>query len=254
MDNQTLFDWLVSNPLAGPYRDPGNIDALAADFGSRGYVKLPGFFTSAAFAFIQGEVARIQAASTRREFTMPGYNTPRRLSVIGGDRIVDESLPLALLYCNSELRAALGRITGDQVFFVRHQAEFMVANYLESVHDTHGWHLDDPQFALVVILESPRRDEGGNVEFIRNWREFCTDQRLDAETDIEAGVALASAQGRVEVEHHVAGDCYLLDAGACLHRVTPIASDARRSVLNLAYDGGLEREYGRTADILYGVA
>jgi hypothetical protein len=254
MDNRSLFGWLICNPIASRYWDVEVVESLAEDFSSRGYVKLPRFFEAEAFSFIKGEVERIQTASTRREFTMPGYNTPRRLSVIGGDRIVDESLALAMLYGNSELRAVIGEITRSPVFFVHHHTEFMVANYLESFEDTHGWHLDDPQFALVVILDSPRHDEGGNVEFIRDWRAFCAERKLDPDVDIERGVELARAQGNLEVEHHEAGDCYLLDAGACLHRVTPIAHGAQRKVLNLAYHGDSRREYGHTADMLYGVA
>ncbi|KVE35537.1 HalD/BesD family halogenase [Burkholderia sp. TSV86] len=254
MDNRFLFGWLVCNPVASRYLDQNVVRALAEDFESRGYVKLPGFFEADAFEFIKREVERIQEVSIRREFTMPGYNTPRRLSVIGGDRIVDESIALAMLYGNSALRDVVTKIAQRPVFFVRHQTEFMVANYLESFEDTHGWHLDDPQFALVVILESPARDKGGNVEIIRNWQTFCTDRQLDPDGDIEKGVALANAQAAIEVEHHEAGDCYLLNAGACLHRVTPIARGTRRKALNLAYDIDSRREYGRTADLLYGAA
>jgi hypothetical protein len=100
---------------------------------------------------------------------MPGYETPRRMSVCGGQVIVSHSPYLAMLYFHRQLRFLVQRIVGVPMHSVPHVDEFMVVNRLKGVGQTHGWHLDDPKFALVIVVDTPPRDSGGFVEVIPNW-------------------------------------------------------------------------------------
>lgn len=174
------------------------------------------------------------------------------MSVVGGSKLARRCLPLIALYGNIDLRTAISEIVGREVFTVRHDEEFMVANFLEGTADTHGWHTDDPQYALIVVAESPGYSGGGELEFIPRWLDFCADFNLNPETDADEGVALARTVGQVTSAALVAGDCYLLNANRALHRVTPLLSTGRRKALNMAFDDRQYRKFGDTAAILYG--
>lgn len=252
MKNRDLFNLLSHDVISDAYFDPQHTDGLRDQFGVDGYVKLPNLFREETFKIIKHQVDKIQIESLRKDFLMPGYETPRKLSVVGGGRILDDGFPLAMLYANYDLRSILSRITGRDLYAVTHAEEFIVANFLVSEDDTHGWHLDDPQYALVIITDAPDELNGGNVEYVSNWRGFCDRHKLDNQRDLQRTIEFASRTGYLRMQHHIAGDCYLLNAGDCLHRVTPITGSGMRKVLNMAYDDRRNRLYGETASLLYG--
>ena len=252
MTNNDLFSLLSGQIVSDEYASDAVTQHLHEDFADTGYVKLPNFFIEPTRNLIARQLRNIEPISRRKDFVMPGYETPRRLSVVGGDRILEECFPLAMVYANHDLWSVLSSITGKKLYPVAHPEEFIVANFLLDEDDTHGWHLDDPQFALIVVSAAPQQDEGGLLEFVSNWRAFCARHDLCPEKDAENAVKLARARGEVRQCHHSAGECYLINAAENLHRVTPIVGRDTRRALNMAFDDRPDRQFGNTATLLYG--
>ncbi len=144
----------------------------------------------------------------------------------------------------------VGAVAGQAVHPCRHPEEFIVANFLVNERDTHGWHLDDPAYALVVVLEAPPPDRGALLELVPDWQRVR--QRYGVDRTIDELVGLARTDGLVRTVHHRSGEAYLLRSDRCLHRVTELASGARpRSSLSLAFQDDPLTEYGETATALY---
>lgn len=239
--------------IATTYRDPHRLKQLQAEFKrGLGFVRLPSFLSPPTLDRVRADVEMLHRIRKRRDFRMPGFDTERKMSVVGGDIIGRVCSSLLTLYGDALLHAAIATIVGRPVRQVSHKDEFMVANFLDRRSDTHGWHTDDPKYALVVICDAPEPGAGGALEFIADWAEFCA--QCGSQTGIEERVARARAQGRVHQERFDAGDAYLLDAGANLHRVTPLLGSGRRQALNMAFDDRAFRRYGQTAQLLYGIA
>lgn len=247
-DYFSLTDSIVNNV----YKENGVRQGLAEEFEAQGYVKLPNFFVDDAFCLLQREAARLSRIKVEKEFMMPGYNTPRLLSVIGGKKILDNSFIFSALYLNREIKAVLSDIVGKELHSVDHEEEFMVINFLEKRAGTHGWHVDDPQFALVTILNAPPKTEGGYLETIPHWEQFCYNLGLHPVNDATKAVEIAYQNGLVRKIYHHTGDCYFLNAGDCLHRVAPISGMSHRIIMNMAFDSRQKIDFGYTADILYG--
>lgn len=187
-----------------------------------------------------------------RELIMEGYETPRKMSALGGKRILEESPFLWMLYSHYDLRNVIRNIVGVEIYPCRHRKEFMVGNYLASSGSTHGWHLDDPAFALIVIFETPPVELGGSVELIPGWLEYCEDSGVSPEENVQPLVSRASEADLLKTKPHVSGDLYLLRADKSMHRVTGLLKDGvRRAALNLGFETTPRPEYGLTASILY---
>lgn len=238
--------------ISSRYYDDGLLRELHQEFGGSGYVKLPGFLRPGALEHLSKRMQRLRERAIRRAFNMPGIGTPRRLATLGGSSIAREDPLLASLYFHHELIALVRGVVGEPLFACQHTQEFMVANFLTQPGDSHGWHLDDPAYAIVIVFEAPTPEQGGTVELIPNWHARCQTFGDPTDTNVISGVNRARAQGAIEERHHLPGDAYVLHAAAVLHRVTPVATpDSRRSVLNMAYQRQEHQHYGHTATALY---
>lgn len=254
LKNETLIAFLARPLIGQDYKNPVLVSSLRQKFQKNGYVKLPKFFTKEVFNAINVEVTNTFRASQRKDFTMSEYKTPRNLCVVSGEQILEASALLPVLYSSQELRESLSGIVGKKLNGVYHKHEFMVGNSLEKSGDTHGWHLDDPRYALIIILESPASGAGGDVEYISDWRELCREHNLHPIKDIHQGLKIAHEGKLQKTASHIAGDCYLLSAYNCLHRVTPLKKSCqKRRVLNMAFDDRTSISFGKTADKLYGM-
>ena len=169
----TLGTLVTLDLLEASYREPLRLAELRQQFLQEDYVPLPDLLTPQAQALIAAEVDRLQEMAKDRDFRMAGYDTPRLMATLGGRQIYRESSTLASLYAHYELRTLVATIVGGALYPCRHPEEFMVLNYLAKSGSTHGWHLDDPAYALVIVLEAPPRGEGGLVEIIPNWTSLC---------------------------------------------------------------------------------
>lgn len=247
-----LTDALSALDLPG---DNSNSDLLSLheQFVRYGYVRLPGFLSGHALDFFRQEMSGLEKISMRRGFDMPGYDTPRRLSVLGGSIIRQRSPEIYGLYHHHAIRGCVERIVGRRIYSCLHPEEFMVANFLQTTGDTHGWHLDDPALALVIFAEAPQAGGGGEAEMINNWVDLCRRKERDPGNGNADLVAWCAENDLVERRMHAVGDAYLLRADLNLHRVAPLKLDGeRRWVVNLAFQTEPEGVYGDTASILYG--
>lgn len=238
---------LAGAVLAAAYRDGGRLDALRARFLADGYVLLPDLLAPAAFARIRDHVAQLRPIARRCDFVMPEYGTPRVMATLGGRRIREVSPLLLSLYDHADVRALMEALAGRPVFTCTHPEEFMVLNFLEGAGQSHGWHLDDPDIALVIVVEAPPKGTGGNIELVADR----VLQAPDGETT-KALVDAAGTRGRIAIEYLPAGSGYLLHAAQILHRVGPLTQSASRAALNLAYGFNEHQRFGDTANTLYG--
>ncbi len=248
----------LSNPGAlfqlveAKYQNDVLLADLRSSFNLCGYVALPHLFCPESFDLLREEVQNLQIHAAKRDFTMPGYETPRRLQTVGAQVICSVSPLLFSTYLHFDIKMLVREITGGPVFACQHPQEFMVANFLEGKQATHGWHLDDPPFALVLFFDAPSQAEGGCLEFIPEWHSFCARHHVDAYKQVAGAVEVARTEGLVQIRHHATRDAYLLRADKCLHRVPELQSiTARRAVLNLAFQNEREMLYGETANLLY---
>jgi natural product biosynthesis luciferase-like monooxygenase protein len=230
-------DESIAFTLPDAYRQQPALKILKQAFAQQQYVPLRGLFTGEIFNRLKAEVGRLERFAQARNFKMPGYETPRVMTTLGGQVISRESPVLTELYADEELRRLLGQIAGCTVYDCHDENEWMVATVLHAPGNTHGWHLDDPPLALVVLLDSPAPEQGGLVEFVRDWKDLCHEIGSDPENQVEPTLELCRAAGLINVRHHAMGDAYLLRANQSLHRVTPLGDpQARRTILNLAFE------------------
>lgn len=168
------------------------------------------------------------------------------------EKILKHTVFIPSLYVHHQLQTVLSQLTNNKIYTVKHQEECIVANYLDGRGQTHGWHLDDPSYALVIVLETPSAGCGGCVEYISKWKELCSHLSIDPYKQIDLGLSFAKQYGVIKRVHLEAGDCYILNAGENLHRVTPISdTSSRRRVINMAFDHRKTFIFGNTAEILY---
>lgn len=244
---------LLVQLLNDRYRQPWLLAELRREFARTDYLKLPALLAPAVFALLHAEIARLLPFAQPKHFTMTGYDTPRIMHTLGGSRILRHSPALAALYAHYDLRHLLQTITHAELFPCRHPDEFMVLNCLRSTGATHGWHLDDPAYALLLVFEAPPAEHGGLLEFIPAWPRWCAQHAAAPTAALAPLVEQARAAQLVQVRHHAPGDAYLFRADECLHRVTELYdASVPRVVLNLAFEVTPQPHYGLTASLLYG--
>lgn len=228
-------------------------DLHCSGFERDGYVLLPHLFSEQAFANLRTEVARLKQYASVRNFTMPGYETLRQMSTLGGKEIRRRSPMLLALYETFELRSLVRKLCGREVFSCCDENEWQVINWLDGPGDTHGWHLDDPPLALVIFIEAPPPGQGGALEFLTAWPQLCAELGADPKRDIESIVDSCRGAGLVNLREHSIGDGYLLLADQCLHQVVPLTGrEARRAVLNLSFEFEPDvKRISTTAALLY---
>ena len=244
---------LIAGPLADPYASDEPVDDLRARFAADGYVKLPGLLRDEPLEILRREVAALEPQARARDFVMAGPRTPRVMSVLSATQLLGGASAPGLLYVHFELVALVARIAGTAIHRCTHPEELIVCNFLLAPGSTHGWHLDDPPYALILVLEAPAPGRGGELEFIPGWADLNHGLGLDPDGPVEPGVAAARAEGRIRREAHRSGDAYLLRADLCAHRVAPLrAPGSRRVALNFAYESRAGASYGNSATVLYG--
>ncbi|WP_052230593.1 hypothetical protein [Streptomyces sp. CT34] len=200
---------------------PTYTPALRGRFAADGYLPLPGLIRPDLLRALHDETRRLEKLAIRRDFAMESMaDSPRRMTILGGQIIAAESALIPRLYGDAELIGLIGRIAQLPTVPVRDPVERYVLNILHREGDTHGAHTDDYPLALVLFVEAPLDREGdGLLEYVRHT------------TDLHAWGTRA-----VRCAHHCPGDAYLLRSDTTAHRVTPLNRPGlRRTVLNFAY-------------------
>ena len=238
--------------ISEQYRNkPELLQQLRTSFQDNGYVKLQEFLTPDAFRSVSSEVTRLHSARVRKDFVMPDFNTDRKMSVLSGKDVVRQSEIIANIYACQELRDCIKSLIGVDIHSVLHDDEFLVVNFLDGERDTHGWHLDDPRYALIIVVESPAPHIGGCIEYIPDWKQLALEVGFEPHQNVERGVEICKLKGKLRSDILRSSDCYVLDAGEVLHRVSPMSAEGSRKALNLAFDDRRYRVYGETATRLY---
>lgn len=235
-----------------PQSQQDRVEDYAKTMQRDGYVKFPSLFSELAHILRQ-DTSAFRSDMRMKDFQMPEVNSRRTMKVLSGSELANASPVFFTFYFHHELRSFLGRVAGRPVHSVQHKSEFMVSNMLSGQGHTHGWHLDDPQLALVIFLNAPDPVFGGTLEYIPNWREICLEKGIDPNVDVEATIQILGDEVSVITDEHHAGDAYLLNAASHLHRVTPLTEGGgERWVVNMAFDTRKQIDFGETADLLYG--
>ncbi len=253
MVNSDVYN-LMFNLINDSYDDKGHLKEINYEFVQNDFVVLPSFLKQDAFNILDKEIGKLKGISKERKFVMPGYKTPRFLSTLGGSAILENSRMLNILYSHHDLISLLSEIVGEQLYLCKHENEFMVFNYLNAKKSTHGWHLDDPTYAIIICFESPESEEDGRVELIKKWTDYCGVNGRSPEDDVVDLVEQARRENLVTTLPVLrSNDAYVLRTDRTLHRVTEIRTEgATRAILNLAYENTKNPHYGQTATLLYG--
>lgn len=243
---------LGSGPVNECYLDAETLRDLHVKFSRWGYVRIPAAIAPSWFNRLANACEEILAASgSLRDFTMPGTKTPRKLRTVSGERVLGYP-GMEELYQSPQLRALLESVAGTTLFPCTLLSERMVLNSLDAPGHTHGGHLDDPQIALLMIIEAPPADGGGLLEFIPDWRRICAQRGWDASGSVAGLIEEARIENLVQQAHHEASDMYILHASEVLHWVTPLTRPGvRRIALNLAWQTTEYVQYGESAKLLY---
>lgn len=221
-------------------------------FDKNGYVCMSDFFTKEFFEILKLKIHQLKNVSLQRNFIMEEYNSPRKMRVLGADLINQYSPDLIKLYFHYKIRTIIEKIVGHKIYDCNHFNEYMVINYLTGIQSTHGWHLDDPAFALVIFIKSANDPDEGKLQFIPNWDNF---KNKHVDNDDWNNIVIKAKNNTNFIEHtHSENMAYLLRADRHLHRVTELKDKtSERIVINMAFEEKLKSydEYGKTADKLY---
>lgn len=233
------------------YDDLNILKVMKEKFSKDGFVKLGNLLDDDFLDLLRMEIKLCKNLMISKKIIMPPFDTARQLQVIGGDIIEKNIESVVDLYNDNKLISILSYIANEPVLKINHSKEKFVINSLVSQGDVHGWHVDDPKFAFVIILETANKDFGGNLKYISNWQD-----KLNSEYGIntpEVKVEKYIKAEWINTANFLRGDCYLLNAKDNLHMVSPLKKgfDSERLVLNLAYHNSKEIVYGGTADKLY---
>ncbi|WP_157790556.1 HalD/BesD family halogenase [Bradyrhizobium japonicum] len=216
-------------------------------FRETGFVRFERLLTDQAFYLVSERVVSLKPFARHQNFTMPGSYTPRIMATVGGTAIKNYAPYINGLYRHSSIIRMLNLITEREVYHCLHPEEFAVVNYQAGAGQTHGWHFDDPDLALVFIIRTPT-GRGGHLEIAyprdgSDWKGSRSDEALASEATLE---------GRVQIERFTRGDAYLLYASKLLHRVAPLEDGGERAAVCMAFSFDREQVFGASADLLYG--
>lgn len=225
------------------YRHPGELARLATSFAAHDLVILPDLLTPAARAELEARAEAAHRHAKRLDLTMPGWLTPRHLWTIGARTMAHHGLSAVEVYEHPEVLPLVQAITGDATR-ATHPFERIAINW-QRAGDTHGWHVDDPPYALLFALKAPSPGNGGELETLRDWPE-------PARAALPVGARPDNAH--TETRALKAGDGYLLRADRTLHRVRQLAPGdpgMRRIVMSLAFEGATPTVYGDSSNVLH---
>ncbi len=178
--------------------------------------------------FIREAQTLLEKHAERREVTISeSGNTPRSYDSVGRDFIRNFGKLIPLLFDSEEFCDLLSEITGETLHPVPFLPEEFIINSQSKPNDTHGWHWDDYSYALIWCIDEPNPIHGARVEYIPNikWEKKDTESYL---IDVLRSNTVRSL-------HIKAGECYLMKADTCLHRVSPLTGSSKRTVVVMTY-------------------
>lgn len=198
--------------------DADRTPALHAHYQDLHHVAFPGFVDPGFFAELKREVDSLLAFRRRRDFLMECMdNSPRRMNVVNGHIIEQNSRIIPELYNDPRVLAFLSSVVGEPVLPLTDDIDRYVINQLSNKSDTFGAHYDDYPLSFVIILESPGIEGGGYAEMVPRSHSLSQLEENPIRLPLKAG------------------DAYVLKTDTTAHRVAPLTQDTLRTAINFAY-------------------
>lgn len=159
-------------------------------------------------------------------------NTPRAYDSVGRNVIREQGEYIPAFFDSPSILNFFSRITGETLYRVPYAPEEFIINSQNKTGDTHGWHWDDYSYALVWVIDEPDVFAGARVEFIPSvpWKKTATREWIK---DV-------LTENTIRSRHISQGQCYLLRARDALHRISPLTSASRRTVIVFTYANDLD--------------
>ena len=179
-------------------------------------------------AFVSEARDLLANAGQRRELNVEeSGNTPRAYNSVGRDQIRAQGKLIPTIFDSEALLEVISKIADEQLHRVPYAPEEFIINSQHKPRDTHGWHWDDYAFALIWCIDEPDPISGGRIEFIPRveWQKDRTRDYLRETLRTNA----------VQSIHLKTGECYLMKANTCLHRISPLSDETRRTVVVMTY-------------------
>lgn len=197
------------------------------EFAAKGFVRVPNFLPKDLLNNLVNDCDEIveRMGKDKNLLMKSTGNTPRRMRTVGQHVLAEESQYIPQIYASEALRNFLTRMAGQEVYRAPWSPEEYVLSNLYRNGDTHGWHWDDYSFAFVLYLKAPTITQGGFVQ-------TCGGGSWD-KGNPQVNETLLN--GAIHTHRCEAGDAYFLNAQKFLHRVTPIANDGTRLIVNMTW-------------------
>lgn len=170
-------------------------------------------------------------------------NTPRKYVSVGRNDVFGRSSLIEQLYFNPELIGFFSKLMRGDVFVAPYEPEQVVVNRMDQEGDTHGWHWDDYSYSVVLVLASPERANGAQVECVAGttWDKDAAQIEHYLQTMPVQSLDLTS------------GSAYVLLGKRVMHRVTPLLRTDTRKIICFTYAAEAERfqqiDHGSMQDI-----
>lgn len=226
-------------PLSDKARRAEIVRQAIAELDRDGAAAFPDFVAPAALAAMVNEAQEKFAQAHRRD-QMLGFNPQGPLAAIADEALRQRSSPYSMWILGSDLLDADG---GLQALY--NSVELMElaqdALGIERLHvtadpllnvnvtymgdgDQHGWHFDDNDFVVSLLLQAPKA--GGAFE-------YAPDVDTASVGDIHA--ILDGNSERTRLQKVEAGTLLLFRGRRALHRVSQISGDRKRMIALLSY-------------------
>jgi len=214
-----MTTFLKTHQELSPLQDT-TVENLQAEFARKCYLKLPKFFQDTIFSILKEEAFDLlERHARRKDFIMEETeSTKRHISTVSGNKVKMHSSFIPALYENKVMIEHLEDIAGEKLFLTPDPADRHAVHRLHRQGDIHGGHVDDYAFVLIMCLEAPNADQGGEIEFVPN------------STNIKDLGTSKSLIDRLEV-----GDAYFMRSNKAVHRVLPLKEDTNRTVVVFTY-------------------
>lgn len=253
----------IVNTELYPLSDKTRRDAIVArateELDRDGAAAFPDFVARDALAAMVDE-AKGKFAQAHRRDQMLGFNpqgplaiaadealrarsSPYSMWILGSD-LLDGAGHLQALYRSPELMELVQDALGIERLHVTEDPLINVNVTYMGAGDQHGWHFDDNDFVVSLLLQAP--DAGGAFE-------YAPDVDTAPAADIHA--ILDGTSPRTRLQKVEAGTLLLFRGRRALHRVSEIAGDRKRMIALLSYhtepgfvyaDGVKQNGLGRT--------
>ncbi len=150
-------------------------------------------------------------------------SSPYSMWILGSD-LLDESGALRTFYQSPELMELVQEALGIEQLHVTIDPLINVNVTYMGDGDQHGWHFDDNDFVVSLLLQAP--ESGGAFEYAPD---------MDTASADEIHEILDEHSPRTRLQQVDAGTLLLFRGRKALHRVTQVSGDKKRLIALLSY-------------------